>query len=346
MEPETIDDFQLEGAEPTSDISYKYVEMNTDLQFIEKPVEIEEFKDNMNKRNFELEYKLLRRLTESQMHAQCLKEYNPEIAKLNRYNNIIPFKHTMVELPGKGDPETKNEADTYINASFISTSKKDDTKAFIATQGPVEASKSHFWRMVWVNNVSVVIMLCNFKENGKAQCDNYWCDKTGQSPFESEGLRVKLLEENDMGKDVHYRKFSVENTNPDEPSEPKTVVHYQWLGWPDHGIPKDDDFDSIENLLSIMHEEKKKAISGPIVIHCSAGIGRTGTLLSIFNLDMVLKGNLKKKGDEKKIRLSVFGTVRRLREQRWGMVNTKDQYSLVYKFISNKIDTYLKNLDA
>ncbi len=92
MEPETIDDFQLEGPETTSDISYKYVEMNTDLQFIEKPIDIEEFKENMNKRNFELEYKLLRRLTESQMHAQCLKEYNPEIAKLNRYASIIPCK--------------------------------------------------------------------------------------------------------------------------------------------------------------------------------------------------------------------------------------------------------------
>ena len=95
MEAESLEEFQLEGPEPKSDISYKYIEMNADLQYIEKPIEIEAFRDNMNKRNFELEFKVLRRLTESQMHAQCLKEYNPEIAKLNRYNNIIPCTHPL-----------------------------------------------------------------------------------------------------------------------------------------------------------------------------------------------------------------------------------------------------------
>ena len=90
MEPDPLDDYQIEGAEPGSDISYKYVEMNSDLQFIERPIAIDEFKTDMSKRNFEIEFRLIRRLTESQMHVQCLKDYNPEVTKLNRYNNIIP----------------------------------------------------------------------------------------------------------------------------------------------------------------------------------------------------------------------------------------------------------------
>ena len=90
MEAGLLDDFQLEGPDPISDISYKYIEMNANLQYIEKPVKVEDFKDNMNKRNFEYEFNILRRLTENHMHAQCLKEYNPEIAKLNRYTSIIP----------------------------------------------------------------------------------------------------------------------------------------------------------------------------------------------------------------------------------------------------------------
>jgi len=96
----------------------------------------------------------------------------------------------------------------------------------------------------------------------------------------------------------------------------------------------------IEKLIDLMYKERTTNPSSPVVIHCSAGIGRSGTLISIYNLEIVLRENL---NNLDKIKLSVFGVVRRLREQRWGMVNTSDQYTFIYKFISDRIDKYMKN---
>lgn len=90
MEEELLDNFQLEGPAQTSDISYEFIEMDPDLKYIEAPVKVENFKANMNKRNFELEFGLLRRLTENKKQVERLKEYNPEVTKLNRYPNILP----------------------------------------------------------------------------------------------------------------------------------------------------------------------------------------------------------------------------------------------------------------
>jgi receptor-type tyrosine-protein phosphatase gamma len=327
----------VEGAEADSDLSYEFIKKNEDLQFIEQPVELREFRESMNKRKLTKEYEILRKLTESPIHAKLLREYNPELAKHNRYSTIIPFKHSQVVLPITADGGS--ESDSYINANYISSSKKGDPKSFIATQGPLELTRYHFWKMVWSENVSLVIMLCQTKEGNKNQCETYWCDKKGNE-FEIENLRVSMEKVEDLGPNVKRRMITLENTTL---NEKRVISHINWTGWPDHGIPPEDEFSNILFLLNTIHEERKTK-KAPIVVHCSAGIGRTGTLLALFNVDLILKEAIAKH-DSSPIKISVFGIVRRLREQRWGMVQTKDQYQFIYNYVADLIDKYLKEKD-
>jgi len=328
--------FLIEGPQPEHDLSYPYTERNEDLTYIQKGIRLKNFRDNINKRNLECEFKLLRRLTENQMYTNQFRDYNPEIVRLDRYNQVVPFKHTMVRLP----PLSTNggESEIYINANYIASSKISDTRAFIATQGPLEGTRGHFWRMIWHNDVKLIIMLCKCKEDGKSQSDQYWKSET--EDLEADNLKV-ILTDSDKTGNLFKRTFTIKSMNDEEtgPKE-KVVTHYQWVGWPDHGTPLEADVPVLENFVDIMYQERTANPNSPVVIHCSAGIGRSGTLIALYNLDIILRENLH---DLEKVRLSVFGVVRRLREQRWGMVNTADQYSFIYRVIADRIDKYYKN---
>jgi len=328
-------DFLIEGPQPEQDLSHPYVEKCDDLCYIQKGVKLKNFRANMNKRNLDCEFKLLRRLTENQMYTNQFRDYNPEIAKLDRYNQVMPFKHTIVRLPQL--TKDGGETECYINANFIGSSRISETKAFIATQGPLEGTRGHFWRMVWHNNVNLIIMLCKCKENGKSQSDQYW-----KQEMDLDNFRVIMTQEEEVARNLTKRTFTIEKLDETESNEPKqkVVSHYQWVGWPDHDTPSDEDANIIEMFIDLIAKEKATNPSSPVVIHCSAGIGRSGTLIAIYNLDIVLREHV---NNLDSVRLSVFGVVRRLREQRWGMVNTSSQYSFIYKFMADRIDKFLKN---
>jgi len=182
--------FIIEGPQPEHDLSYSYTEKNEDLNFIQKGVKLKNYRENMNKRNLDCEFKLLRRLTENQMYTSQFRDYNPEIVKLDRYNQVVPFKHTMVKLPLL-TPEG-GEAETYINANYITSSRIAEARSFIATQGPLEGTRGHFWRMIWHNDVKLIVMLCKCKEDGKSQSDQYW--KAESEDLELGSFRVNLTE--------------------------------------------------------------------------------------------------------------------------------------------------------
>eukprot|EP01016_Furgasonia_blochmanni_P044705 TRINITY_DN6230_c0_g1_i10.p1 TRINITY_DN6230_c0_g1~~TRINITY_DN6230_c0_g1_i10.p1 ORF type:complete len:152 (+),score=19.20 TRINITY_DN6230_c0_g1_i10:697-1152(+) len=124
------------------------------------------------------------------------------------------------------------------------------------------------------------------------------------------------------------RIFRIEDIEKGSDGEVLTVAQFQWTGWPDHGVPSEGTYSIVEQLLDIMRKEYETKPAQPIIVHCSAGVGRTGTLIALFNLNLTLEklvqGFINEDRDEKQksYRLSVFGVVRRLREQRWGMVYT------------------------
>ncbi|CAK58016.1 unnamed protein product (macronuclear) [Paramecium tetraurelia] len=327
--------YLVEGKETNNDYSYEWLKGNPDLVAIEKGIPIVHFNSEIQKRDLEMEFRLLRRLTETQYHNENLHDFNPDIQKLNRYNNIIPFKHSIVKLKQEAEDE-ENLKDTYINANFINLINGKE-KMIIATQGPLTQTFSHFWRMVIQEDMTMIMMLCNLRENQRAQCEQYWPKNVGES-MQCGNVQVNLLSQDDLGNNIIKRVVKVT-----QELEEKTVIQIQWCGWPDQGVPSPSDFEVMRELLNMINE--KLLSDQKVVFHCSAGVGRTGTLIALANLMILLRAYKSHIGEDKSkleenselYRISIFGIVRRLREQRWGMVHTSEQYIYLYKFIDEAI---------
>eukprot|EP00825_Cyclidium_porcatum_P030199 TRINITY_DN32056_c0_g1_i2.p1 TRINITY_DN32056_c0_g1~~TRINITY_DN32056_c0_g1_i2.p1 ORF type:complete len:289 (-),score=52.26 TRINITY_DN32056_c0_g1_i2:74-940(-) len=252
-----------------------------------------------------------------------------DINKMNRYNNILPYKHTSVKLSVENTEVDENlkRIQMYINANWINTPFK-QSKKYIATQGPLQSSFNNFWKMIWQESVDTIIMLCKLKENNQVQCDQYWPKSKDQKEVYDQVI-IETIADEEIGSQIQKRIFKLTKPNC---KETKYVSQYQWLGWPDHGVPLDNQFQVVNRIITIIiNTIEDNRIP---VIHCSAGVGRTGTLIAIANLTMTFlhyKNDiielLTKSVDQndkkwKNIRISIFSTVRRLREQRWGMVYT------------------------
>ncbi|EGR29739.1 protein-tyrosine phosphatase protein, putative [Ichthyophthirius multifiliis] len=318
------------------DLSYQWVQQMEDIYNIEKGIPIMDFTELCSTINTDMEFRLVRRLTETQYHNERLKDYDPNLNKYNRYNNIIPFEHSEVKI--NQDNLDDLEEVQYINASYINSDIQNNCeKKFIATQGPLITSLSHFWKMIWYHDIECIIMLCNLKENEKAQCDQYWPNESGQYQ-EYGSFKVTLIKEELFLETVYKRTLKLEKKDE---NFNKTIFQYQWQDWKDHSAPSESDYTIMEYLIHIMIEQYEKL--NITVIHCSAGVGRTGTLLSLINLILAfncykpkiiqaLKEGVQNQ-DLKDCTLSVFSTVRRLREQRWGMVHHSEQYSYIYKYM-------------
>ncbi|XP_053310791.1 uncharacterized protein LOC128472849 [Spea bombifrons] len=223
----------------------------------------------------------------------------------NRFKNIIPYDGSRVVLrssPGGSD---------YINASYVDGYKS--PKFFIATQGPLPDTLADFWRMVWQENSSVIVMLTDLKENNKVKSECYWPENT-----ETYGDITVSLERVEQTGATTARRFTLKKT---QSGVRKTVDHFHYLAWPDHGVPIKPS--GLSQLLEQVNTSQG-AGSGPVIVHCSAGIGRTGTFIA---LDI----SLKMAKEAKKV--NVFNCVRRLRRQRVNMVQNKEQYAFLYEIL-------------
>ncbi|XP_021367515.1 tyrosine-protein phosphatase 99A-like isoform X2 [Mizuhopecten yessoensis] len=245
----------------------------------------------------------------------------------NRYINIIAFDHSRVMLkPING----RLRSSDYINANYADGYKK--PKAYIATQGPLPTTFADFWRMVWEQNSVVIVMITKLVERGKRKCDQYWPD----DGVEHYGpIQVKHL--NTFSR-AHYtvRMFSLKNTKLKKQYSERIVYHFHYTEWPDHGVP---DF-----TLPVLKFVQKSAYinppgAGPIVVHCSAGVGRTGTYILI---DSMIE-EMKDKGT-----INVAGFLLHIRRQRKFLVQTEEQYMLIHDAIAEYIlsdDTEIKHGD-
>nr|XP_046252771.1 tyrosine-protein phosphatase non-receptor type 22 isoform X2 [Scatophagus argus] len=245
-----------------------------------------------------------------------------ENIKKNRYKDIVPFDHTRVKLTLM---TSKNDTD-YINASFIKGVS--ESRAYIATQGPLPHTVLDFLRMLWEYNVKVVVMACREFEMGKKKCERYWPQEQEQS-FVCEPFTVYCDSEENKG-DFLSRKLRVTYHNC---SRTLTQLHY--VTWPDHGVP-----DSIPPILEMLDEMRSDQPHDdvPICIHCSAGCGRTGALCVIDYTWNLLKKQMITPD------FSVFDLVQNMRTQRPSLVQTKEQYELVYRTIKLLFERYLQDI--
>ncbi|NWJ04966.1 PTPRJ phosphatase, partial [Crypturellus undulatus] len=220
----------------------------------------------------------------------------------NRYNNVLPYDISRVKLSARS-----HATDDYINANYMPgyTSKK----AFIAAQGPLPNTIDDFWRMVWEKNIYSIVMLTKCVEQARTKCEQYWPDKQSMSYGD---IIVTMVSEICLP-EWTIRDFTVENTNV---SEVHTVRQFHFTSWPDHGVPETTDL--LINFRHLVQEyNSQNPIDSPVLVHCSAGVGRTGTFIAIDRLIQQM---------EMENTVDVYGVVYDLRMHRPLMVQTEDQY--------------------
>ncbi|KAI5718498.1 tyrosine-protein phosphatase corkscrew isoform X5 [Diaphorina citri] len=241
----------------------------------------------------------------------------------NRYKNILPFDHTRVKLK---DVDEDVPGAEYINANYIQS--EDGGKSYIATQGCLPSTMNDFWSMVWQENVRVIVMTTKEMERGKNKCAKYWPDDHQSKTYGA--VCVNNMYES-VTTDYILREFLVSKGS----ESPRKIYHYHFQAWPDHGVPSDPGC-----VLNFLYEvnTRQDIHAGPVVVHCSAGIGRTGTFIVI---DMILD-QIKKHGLDCEI--DIQRTIQHVRSQRSGMVQTEAQYKFVYLAVQHYIQTLSQRL--
>ena len=313
------------------DISYnKWINKDNNLQFLcsyfKIPKSEEEIKKIIKRRDYSCELKLLKWITEDIEHKQtCIKISNTK-TKLNRHNDILPYKYNCVTT----NNEIPNE-NNYVNASLIEGPFKEDKNLFIATQGPLSGTLFSFWSMVIFYKINLIIMLSNIIEEGREKSECYWPIDKGKDLIlqneNNEKIIISLINEKIEIKDsLLIRTLKI--------NEEKEITQIHILCWNDHDIIKDELlFKKILNILiNNINDNRINFPDIPILIHCSAGVGRTGTFIAIYQIIKCLE---KIKSLKKEPILNVFNVVRKLREQRYSMVTDVIQYQLIYTFCIN-----------
>ncbi|XP_063735887.1 tyrosine-protein phosphatase non-receptor type 22 isoform X3 [Eleginops maclovinus] len=243
-----------------------------------------------------------------------------ENSKKNRYKDIVPFDYTRVKLT---ITTSKNDSE-YINASFIKGAS--GSRAYIATQGPLPHTLLDFLRMLWEYNIKVVVMACREFEMGKKKCERYWPEQQEQV-FVCEPFTVHCDSEEIKG-DYLTRTLRLTHRNCS-----RTVKQLQYFNWPDHGVP-----DSVPPILDMLQEMRSYQAHDevPFCIHCSAGCGRTGVLCVIDYTWSLLKKQMIPAD------FNIFDIVQSMRTQRPSVVQTKEQYELVYRTIRLLFERFLQ----
>ncbi|XP_036877041.2 tyrosine-protein phosphatase non-receptor type 13 isoform X9 [Manis javanica] len=250
--------------------------------------------------------KELANLQELKPLDQCLIGQIKENRRKNRYKNILPYDATRVPLGDDGG---------YINASFINIPVGKEEFLYIACQGPLPTTVGDFWQMIWEQKSTVIAMMTQEVEGEKIKCQRYWPDTLGKTTIVSDRLRLALVSMQ-QAQGFVVRAMTLEDI---QTGEVRHISHLNFTAWPDHDTPSQPD-----DLLTFISYMRHIHRSGPITTHCSAGIGRSGTLICI---DVVL-GLI---GQD--LEFDISDLVRCMRLQRHGMVQTEDQYIFCYQVI-------------
>lgn len=258
-----------------------------------------------------------------------------EAISRNRYSNIYPWAENRIRLDV---PEGKCD---YINASpIILDHGRQGAKKYIATQGPKKGQYNHFWRMVWqeTGSVAVIVMLTRTLELGQNKCFQYFPLKVDGSPWSVDGdeeygdgfrATLTLLEKTkEVAAGATLRKMSMVVDG-----EEKIVWHLLFKGWPDFGVPAAEQRDALVQMIKLAASKNTDGPKNPLIVHCSAGVGRSGTYITLdYLLREIESGSIKVDEAED----PVYETVNWLREQRMYMVQSEPQYHFIYDVLKDK----------
>lgn len=260
---------------------------------------------------FSEEYKLLKDIS---------REYTTRAADLpackakNRYTNILPWDHSRVKLL----PTDDEEGSDYTNANYLPGDKH--RREFIAAQGPLPATVDDFWRMVWENKVAVIVMLTQCVEKGKVKCEKYWPEE-GESVYHGD-LCVQVRSQSVLP-DYIIRVIDITLGN-----HTRMIKHFHFMRWPDHGCPERPAM--LLSFVSAVRAHMPHSGSGPTLVHCSAGVGRTGTFIA---LDQLLQ-QIRRQSE-----VDIFALVLNMRDHRIHMVQTENQYIYIHDCLVDALCT-------
>lgn len=290
------------------------------IKDINKPIPKAEFRDHLAMMMKDSAYRFAdeyERLVELSAQYPSDVARHPANSKKNRFTNIHPFDKSRVPLSVVGD----DEQSSYINASFVKGCNAD--REYIAAQGPNALTVNDFWRMIWEHDVKIIIMLTQFVEGNKKKCEKYWPDDNKEHSYGSVQVRKDSAAERE---DFILTEFRIKS---DDSSKWRSLRHVFFTAWKDHGTPEKPD--TLIQFVRTCQEmfRPRGGSQPPILVHCSAGVGRTGTFIA---LDMCLQ---KLEVDDE---IDIFHLVLDLRECRRCMVQNEKQYTYLYHCVAAVID--------
>ncbi|XP_060083065.1 receptor-type tyrosine-protein phosphatase kappa-like [Ylistrum balloti] len=227
----------------------------------------------------------------------------------NRFKSVYPYDHSRVIL----DSRAGEKGSDYINANYIDS--VEERKVYVATQAPKQNSADDFWRMVWILNSGKIVMLTNLVEGGKEKCVKYWPDEG--DPMTTQTFDITLQRERDYAYHVVRSITLIERKS----KEKREIQQFHFTNWPDHGTPNTLEFVLFHRRVKL----HRTVLPGQMVIHCSAGIGRTGMFIA---LDALL--DFGKKYD----RINVRHFVNKMMKDRMNMIHTVEQYIALHEILT------------
>ncbi|GCC33290.1 hypothetical protein chiPu_0011759 [Chiloscyllium punctatum] len=285
------------------------------------PVQLDDFELYLKDMGRDSDYKFSLQFEDLKLVGQDIPHDAAELPVnrcKNRYTNILPYDFSRVKLRSLHNEEGSD----YINANYIPGFNS--AREYIATQGPLPETRNDFWKMIMQQKSCIIVMLTQCTERRRVKCDHYW--PFNEQPVGYGDITIETVfesEPSDQAEETYQSEWIIREFNVSYADEIQRVIHYNYMAWPDHGVPTAS---ATENILQFVQLVRQEAMErpGPIVVHCSAGVGRTGTFIALDRLMQHIQEHEY---------VDILGLVTEMRTYRTSMVQTEEQYIFIHRCV-------------